>query len=880
MRDGKEKNDSQISIEKENLNIDEISRTKNNFESKDQFFNDFDSILNISNIENDDNNEIKIEKNTKIQTPIENGSIDKSLRDDFENIDKINIVNEDINETSLQIDINNENKEEKKIRTKDDLNDTPIPIFECSFCANEKVVFQHYIREILSDKYLLQTSVFDINDLEKLICNKRYINKDEKSEKLLNLVIKNMEYIKLYIPKDKSIIYFKSNVFQNLCQKNEIDNHRLFRQKIEDSIVRKKKDSYFRGINRIPRNSMNNKCLFNSTNSLINNFNALSGLVEPVAQINPNINNIKNNFTIASCSNNSINFNSLSLNNNEFNYYCKDNNNLDYIVEKIEKNDGSVSCVDDKEEILNFFKFDLSRKIAKKDIKWENKYYDIWNPDISSDFDENDLNENDYNYNIKDMNVNEDNKNKSINININYKYLIKNKNINKSMGYIKYNIPKKNIIFKFNKNKGKKFGLNEINKNTSNNIIKNSIEKNNNSKNYSIKYNKGSISRDKDISTNKSSVNYNINKSHDLSKYSNKYINNYSNYNNNSNYNHKNLLSDITFLKNKGLTTNSVYNINKSAHFVNKNRQRISYNKKDNNNINTKSLQYISSSSKNNSSNNFSIGVSINLKANSSIKSNGIINCLNPKNISQFQINGNKNIKNNSNNINNKILINQNIDKKNRLFNLFNNIDILNLNHNRARSNYNKYKTKQIIGKNKFKNYNKKNNFSKKNLYHYSVDKKKANGIISRTNDLLYSSNSIFNNINNKKSSDALYTKSLGLSFGSNDNNISENTTNIVFNSVSNFNKSNSNLNNSNNCSPYKFNQTYYTKNSKEFKNKINDLVYLINKGNNNSHDLYLLNNNNVSNFKNKSINCFNFTSYLDKHKYKKAKILCSNKSN
>ena len=638
MRDGKEKNDSQISIEKENLNIDEISRTKNNFESKDQFFNDFDSILNISNIENDDNNEIKLEKNAKNQTPIENGSIDKSLRDDFENIDKINIVNGDINEISLQIDINNENKEEKKIRTKDDLNNTPIPIFECSFCANEKVVFQHYIREILSDKYLLQTSIFDINDLEKLICNKRYINKDEKSEKLLNLVIKNMEYIRLYIPKDKSIIYFKSKVFQNLCQKNEIDNHRLFKQKIEDSIVRKKKDSYFRGINRIPRNSMNNKCLFNSTNSLINNFNALSGLVEPVAQINPNINNIKNNFTIASCSNNSINFNSLSLNNNEFNYYCKDNNNLDYIVEKIEKNDGSVSCVDDKEEILNFFKFDLSRKIAKKDIKWENKYYDIWNPDISSDFDENDLNENDYNYNIKDMNVNEDNKNKSINININYKYLIKNKNINKSMGYIKYNIPKKNIIFKFNKNKGKKFGLNEINKNISNNIIKNSIENNNNSKNYSIKYNKGSISKDKDISTNKSSINYNINKSHDLSKYSNKYINNYSNYNNNSNYNHKNLLSDITFLKNKGLTTNSVYNINKSAHFMNKNRQRISYNKKDNNNINTKSLQYISSSSKNNSSNNFSIGVSINLKANSSIKSNGIINCLNPKNISQFQI--------------------------------------------------------------------------------------------------------------------------------------------------------------------------------------------------------------------------------------------------
>ena len=58
-------------------------------------------------------------------------------------------------------------------------------------------------------------------------------------------------------------------------------------------MLRKKKEFYFKGINKIPKNSLNNKGLFNSTNSLINNFNALSGLVEP----NVN-NNIKNNFTI------------------------------------------------------------------------------------------------------------------------------------------------------------------------------------------------------------------------------------------------------------------------------------------------------------------------------------------------------------------------------------------------------------------------------------------------------------------------------------------------------------------------------------------------------------------------------------------------------
>ena len=66
---------------------------------------------------------------------------------------------------------------------------------------------------------------------------------------------------------------------------------KLLKNKIEESIVRKKKDFYFRGINKIPKNSMNNKCLFNSTNSLINNFNALSGLVEPVQT-----NNVNNNY--------------------------------------------------------------------------------------------------------------------------------------------------------------------------------------------------------------------------------------------------------------------------------------------------------------------------------------------------------------------------------------------------------------------------------------------------------------------------------------------------------------------------------------------------------------------------------------------------------
>ena len=63
----------------------------------------------------------------------------------------------------------------------------------------------------------------------------------------------------------------------------------------------------------------------------------------------------------------------------------------------------------------------------------------------------------------------------------------KNKNINKSMGYIRYNIPKKtNLIFTFNKNKDKK-----NNKSKFSEINKNPINNNNlNNNNYPLDKNK------------------------------------------------------------------------------------------------------------------------------------------------------------------------------------------------------------------------------------------------------------------------------------------------------------------------------------------------------------------------------------------------------
>ena len=925
------------SNQEELLNFNQTTDVGFQQQNNELFPNNFDADLNLSNIINHDNNELL--KNKKNQNIL---STEKSFDESLENFSRINVENENIENMNLEESeiqseimtnennqINEEKKKSKKKRTKEDLNNTPLPVFECLYCTNEKVVFQHFINEILSDKYLLQTSIYDINDLNKLILNKRLIN-NNKDEKLLNLVMKNTEYMKIYMQKSGIDNYFKSEIFNKLCIKVETDINRLFKHKIEDSIVRKKKDFYFKGINKIPKNSMNNKGLFNSTNSLINNFNALSGLVEPVQTNNVN-NNIKNNNTIGTCSNNSINFNSLSLNNNEFNCYCKDNNNmLDYIVEKIEKNEESVNYVDDKDLIIDFFKFDLSRKINKKDIKWENKIYNIYNPDISSDFDENDYDdENDY-YNINK--ISNDTKNKSINMNINNinnKGIPINKNLsNKSMGFIKYHKNRgKNLIFTFNKKIDKaKHNRKNINNNTkekpnnanskSNNIndnISNDNTFNSNSNICIISLNDNNQTNiTKDLSEKNYPISNITNKSVSInniiinkkSKDTNNKIPKQKNHINNKNTilnNRKNVLSGISFLKSFSSITNSNCNINKSVNILGKSKKKINYSiqnmnkrskSKNKNNVNIKSLQYMSNSKNSNASTNYSIGISINLKSNSSVKSNGFLQSLNYENSMGNAVrifNDNKSI--NGISLNERKKSSKNLIQKNKLFNLFNNLNLMNFKqkYQRAKSNYqlNNQKNEKIIAKSSksisvYKNKNRKNNYNiykknktnKQNIFNFSSDRQNK-VVIPRGIGPLLSSNS--------KRFDNLYSNSMGLSIGSIDNNNSEPYTHMQFNSISNLNKSNSNGNNSiiysnskNNSkhlfSPNKFNKTYYNNNinNKRIKNKLNDLIFMVNHNRNKNYE----NNyrNNMIDFKNKSINLINSKSFLKKQGYKSSK--------
>ena len=200
-------------------------------------------------------------------------------------------------------------------------------------------------------------------------------------------------------------------------------------------------------------------------------------------------------------SNISINFNSISLNNNEIgNCNAKDNNNLLSIVENIENNIESGNELDDKDEIMNFFNFDMERKITRDNIVWENKYYDIWNP-VISDEEENDNNE-------YDTNINNKNISSSFKMDINNNCKLKNnKKVFNQFNNNKYNCKVLNLTSKEFNSKDKNDEINGKNYKLKVNVLKSNellSKTSNNSFNYNLFRN---VSQMKSMgSTNNSSV--------------------------------------------------------------------------------------------------------------------------------------------------------------------------------------------------------------------------------------------------------------------------------------------------------------------------------------------------------------------------------------
>ena len=392
----KEENNFNFNENSPKLNKKEyVNYNSSNKLNKNEF--NFEKSLDLSNI-NPNNEEIKLKR----EDEKENYNKDMNSLDYSFISQNINILGE--------ANINKANKNIKKLRTmpikkikKEDLDKIPLPIFSCIYCSNEIISFNHLSNDIISNKYLLQTSILDIRQLDYLISSQPKIEKDNINNILLNIVVNNSEYIKSFYKMNGIRNYFKLKSFETKCKINEIMFKKALKQRLEDIIMKKKKDFYFKeikGMNKIPKTSINNKCLFNSTNSLINNYSGLNGFIGNGILI-PHLQFEKNNNT--NQSNSSLYYNSISMNNNknEIGLVGKGNNlhYMENIMEKTNRNNEDENSIEEgeKEEILDFLgDNDLKRKITKNDIDWENNYYDVYNPIIEDNIHENIYYKNEY----------------------------------------------------------------------------------------------------------------------------------------------------------------------------------------------------------------------------------------------------------------------------------------------------------------------------------------------------------------------------------------------------------------------------------------------------------------------------------------------------
>ena len=137
-------------------NKDNIFLSKKHLITNEFILEDFDNSLNLSGIVNNDENQ-KIRKYSK-----NSNAVGKDFSEDLDNFNDFESEStiRKISVESIQIDLNNnsDKKQIKKKLTKEDLNNIPLPVFDCIYCTNDKIVFRTFVNKILSDKYLFLTS--------------------------------------------------------------------------------------------------------------------------------------------------------------------------------------------------------------------------------------------------------------------------------------------------------------------------------------------------------------------------------------------------------------------------------------------------------------------------------------------------------------------------------------------------------------------------------------------------------------------------------------------------------------------------------------------------------------------------------------------------
>ena len=145
--------------------------------------------------------------------------LDKS-EEDYVSSDKLDICDKSMEEEMNKVTLNDKDEVNiqlvKKKISKGDLNTIPIPIFECIYCANEKLAFNHLINDEFSLKYLYNIEKKDIslinflqeNDLLLPIENEKdnivqnFINKNniniKRLQNIIKIILENTEYVSKY----------------------------------------------------------------------------------------------------------------------------------------------------------------------------------------------------------------------------------------------------------------------------------------------------------------------------------------------------------------------------------------------------------------------------------------------------------------------------------------------------------------------------------------------------------------------------------------------------------------------------------------------------------------------------------------------------------
>ena len=417
-----------------------ISKLKSFNNSKCNLENILESHLKLSEIEKKENDTIK-----------------------FDSISSIK--NFDFIKNNNQIDNKKINlKRNIKKLTIEDLNNIPLPIFSCIYCSNEKIAFNHLINSNLSNKYFLQTSIYDMKILDKIIKINPIVDQWNKNSPLLDVIIKNSEFLRRYYNKSELIGIYKTQIMTKIYKPYIKKNQKSIMKKLKVKSIKKRN----REFNIFKSNS--NKIFFSNdykpSFQKINNNNSTF--------LNDNLITNKNSLTNTNCvssspnrglsfsSNNNINDN-INMNNNNINIGLNQNNIMQSIMEKKEVNEESECETEEKFLDILDNQINLKRKINKNNIRFEDNYYDIWNPRITTINEEENDEQNFKNHNrLREKNnkeikkllnlIHEKNRLSKININKNKDFFQNKKNKN---GYYKINNNENEIhkkIKKYNNN--------------------------------------------------------------------------------------------------------------------------------------------------------------------------------------------------------------------------------------------------------------------------------------------------------------------------------------------------------------------------------------------------------------------------------------------